>query len=761
MNRSFFNRRASVVQTIRVTKSSLRPILFFSLFTLHSSLFTEVAAQLNTWQLHPSYQSGRAVAVAKQTVFAASKTGLFWLDESAGQPTPLTKQNGLTDAGVSRMQYLPDQNRLLIAYNSGALDLLGLSATGQPTDNVLTINTIRDATQLSGSRRTNHISRAGTDVYLSTDFGIAVLNLTRNEIRDTYRNIGPGGVAVRVLATATANDSLFALTDLGLLAGRLTTNLAFFGSWRVVTGPLGRTPDDLLTANGQLLATVGGRGVFGRQSGSWVSTLAFAADPLRLIPTPTGTGFGLLARNVAVLPNSSRPTPVGVNSPRLLDPRDAALTADGTQLWVADAVSGLFRLPTAGPPPPDGPASDQFAALVALPGGIAALPGGTGFDLFGTTTNRWQSFPTIPTNFGAAVFDRQQSVLYTAGNSNGLWQTSFNATGQTGPPTPVLLPATVPATISSLAIDANNNLWITTPQARFGTGPAALHVRLATSGQFQSYTTDRRDLLEVLIDDNGFLWLRLSPVYGGGLLVYDPNTNRSRFLSNVPNEGNLPGATVLSMVKDRNGAIWVGTSAGVTVFDNPAGVFAGNVNAFAPVFERRALLRTESITALAVDGGNRKWIGTSAGLYRFSPDGTQLLANFTTANSPLPANEIEAIAIDPTTGTVMVSTPSGLASYRGPATDPADALTGITIFPNPVRPDFTGTVGIRGLTNGAVVKILDAGGQLVYETRAEGGTATWNLSDYRGRNAQTGIYLVIVIAADGSEGLAGKLAVVR
>ena len=39
--------------------------------------------------------------------------------------------------------------------------------------------------------------------------------------------------------------------------------------------------------------------------------------------------------------------------------------------------------------------------------------------------------------------------------------------------------------------------------------------------------------------------------------------------------------------------------------------------------------------------------------------------------------------------------------------------------------------------------------------------ALWDLRDYRGRYAQTGIYLIIVITTDGIESVAGKLAVVR
>ncbi len=262
------------------------------------------------------------------------------------------------------------------------------------------------------------------------------------------------------------------------------------------------------------------------------------------------------------------------------------------------------------------------------------------------------------------------------------------------------------------------------------------------------------------------MWIRFGA--GAGLLVFDPMTNRSRFLTTERGQGGLLTNTVRALAKDRTGAIWVGTDLGPTVFDNPAGAFDGPVDAQPPLLNGRRLLANEVVTSIAVDGGNRKWIGTRTGLYRVAPDGSQLLDSFTADNSPLPANTIQALAVEPVSGRVFIQTGTapadrnkGIVSYRTSATEPAETLSRLTIFPNPVRPDFSGTVGINGLTDDATVKVLDAGGQLVYETRSQGGTATWNLRDYRNRPAQTGVYLIVVVAADGTEGLAGKLAVVR
>ncbi|UFH55087.1 two-component regulator propeller domain-containing protein [Spirosoma sp. KNUC1025] len=367
---------------------------------------------------------------------------------------------------------------------------------------------------------------------------------------------------------------------------------------------------------------------------------------------------------------------------------------------------------------------------------------------------RWSSSPVanITIGFNAAAYLASEQKLYLSNFGGGLWSQSD---GQA--PVAVTLPATIGPFITSLATDLAGNLWIAT--GGNNAQLATLHVR-RSNGQFQSFSSVyQTNILQILPDDNGFLWMRLGNA--GGLLIFDPQTNRSRFLDNRSGQGLLPNNNVRSLVNDRNGIIWVGTDLGPVVFDNPYGIFDGFVDAQSPLINGRRLLANEVITAIAVDGGNRKWLGTLNGLYRVAPDGSQLLDTFTAVNSPLPSNTIQALAIEPVSGTVFIQTVNGLVSYRGTATEPIQELSGLTIFPNPVRPDFSGSVGINGLTDNATVKILDAGGQLVYETRSQGGTATWNLRDYRGRQAQTGIYLIVVVTSDGLEGLAGKLAVVR
>ena len=171
-------------------------------------------------------------------------------------------------------------------------------------------------------------------------------------------------------------------------------------------------------------------------------------------------------------------------------------------------------------------------------------------------------------------------------------------------------------------------------------------------------------------------------------------------------------------------------------------------------------MQTERVTALAVDGGDRKWMGTENGLWLFGPTGEELIYNFTRANSPLPSNRILDVSIHDKTGEVFIATDEGLVSFRSDATAPGD-FSSVKIYPNPVPPGFRGLVGIEGLTENAFVKITDASGRLIYNTQANGGSASWNVLDLQGRRAATGVYLVFSTSFDGSESYVGKVAVVE
>jgi hypothetical protein len=152
---------------------------------------------------------------------------------------------------------------------------------------------------------------------------------------------------------------------------------------------------------------------------------------------------------------------------------------------------------------------------------------------------------------------------------------------------------------------------------------------------------------------------------------------------------------------------------------------------------------------MAIDGGNRMWIGTAnSGLFLIEDD-TITVARFTEDNSLLPSNTIQSIAIMPTTGEVFVGTNKGIASYRSDASAPREDLSQAYAFPNPIRPDYGGMISIAGLMEQTIVNIVDAGGNLVCKTRSHGGLAVWDGRLPDGQRAKSGVYTALCNEPNG------------
>jgi hypothetical protein len=172
------------------------------------------------------------------------------------------------------------------------------------------------------------------------------------------------------------------------------------------------------------------------------------------------------------------------------------------------------------------------------------------------------------------------------------------------------------------------------------------------------------------------------------------------------------------------------------------------------------LLETQTVTAIAVDGANRKWLGTSGGgVFLVSDDGQQTIVSFNKENSPLISNNIKDIEINDNTGEVFFATDLGIVSYKGTATTGHADFFDVYVYPNPVMSNYTGEITITGLVSNVDVKITDVAGNLVYETRALGGQAQWNAMNFKGERVKTGVYLVFNSNVDGTKTYVTKILV--
>ncbi|WP_224999875.1 hypothetical protein [Cesiribacter sp. SM1] len=767
--------------------TKLLPLLLLLFFSATARAQGDIP--IGSWRTHFSYAQVQEVALAGSRVYAASENGFFYYDKASAEIVELGPLRGFNDVGVSTLLWQEQSNLLLIGYGSGNIDLL---QDGRVT-NIPTISTA----SISGSKTIRGTAFRGDSAILATDYGISILQLAQARLADSYLNLGPGGTRAGVYSLAVLNDSLYAATDAGLIANRISSsvNLNDFSSWQRYGANSGLPEEGthfVVALGEQLWAANRAGGLYQKQGATWLPAAFNEEGGITDLQAAAGGDALIITTERAVyryLPGQQ--TYNRISSDLIIEPVTAVQDAAGFY-WVGDAFNGLLTN-TEGSfarRSPDGPLSDavnslQFAngQMVALYGGYTASgnPLGTrGFSTF-TTTRGWTNYHPqqragshpMPEarDLVAAAFSTADNSWYLASYSDGLlsWRPEDDAfilyglntegvsfTGARDLPDRVLL--------SGVGVDSEGRVWMSSYNSS-----RPLHRFNPSEESWQAYLAGNSTAAlaqQLIIPYTNDIWLRLRPAAASaeGILVFNPEKQPDvRSLNRNLGTGGLTANQVYSLQEDLEGSVWVGTQDGVVYVTNPAAVLSSaDVDAALPVYQQRPLLDESLITAIAVDGGNRKWIGTRSGVWLVGDAGDTLYQHFTTANSPLPSNNIQAIAIHGQTGEVFIATDQGLVSYRsGATTGGSTHAAAIKIFPNPVRPGYRGQVGITGLVQDAVVKITNTAGYLVRELEAEGGTAAWDLRDSRGNEVATGVYLVFSANALGTEALVGKLAVVR
>ncbi len=257
------------------------------------------------------------------------------------------------------------------------------------------------------------------------------------------------------------------------------------------------------------------------------------------------------------------------------------------------------------------------------------------------------------------------------------------------------------------------------------------------------------------------------------ITVINRNTGASRVFSTFTDQdGNSFGSGVLyffTATEDKNGNVWVGTSSGPIVLSNLSNIMNSNYRISRVKVPRNDgtnyadyLLEDEDINTIVVDGANRKWLGTtSSGLYLVSETGSEILENHTTDNSLIPSNLIYDMDINNATGELFVATDLGVASYRADVSETAPDYDNVIAFPNPVRPEYTGSITVQGLMENSLVKITDVAGNLFSEGYSNGGTYTWDGRTATGERVKTGVYLVYASQSGGKSGVVTKIMIVN
>lgn len=230
-------------------------------------------------------------------------------------------------------------------------------------------------------------------------------------------------------------------------------------------------------------------------------------------------------------------------------------------------------------------------------------------------------------------------------------------------------------------------------------------------------------------------------------------------------------ARISAITEDKDGRIWVGTDIGIITFNSAADLLNSNMTINRVKVPRNDgttfadyLLDNQHVLSIAVDNSNRKWLATiSNGLYLVNEDGSEILEHFTVENSLIPSNKIYSVICDPNSNSVFIGTDVGLVEYSSTSSPAMSDYSNVYAYPNPVRPDYTGWITIKGLMENSLVKIADSAGNVFFSTRSEGGMVTWDGCNSSGERVKTGVYYVFASQNENenSSGVVTKILVVN
>ncbi|MBC7654953.1 MAG: T9SS type A sorting domain-containing protein [Oligoflexus sp.] len=750
-----------------------KKLIFFLLLFAQISKAQQVP--LGQWRTHLPYNQVLSVAGNAEQTYCATNGGVFTIDNNTGEINKLSTINGLADVRSTLVAYNSTTQQTLITYQNSKIDLL-------KNNEIIHLNEIFDKKGL-GNKAINAVTFKNQFAYLSCGFGIVVYDLERKEVKDTYF-IGANSSNLEIYEIAIENQNIYAATADGIFSNTLNNpTITDANSW-IKQGisqnyPSGTTKSITLF-NGYIYG-VFNTGVYKFKNNNWQLTAIFTPDVKKVKSSNnqllTIAPFRIISydNNENILKNIQNTSNFSNANDVIITKENEFLIADGNKGLVKTSNGNTFSFIL-----PNGPNTSSVQNLAYKNGRIILSPGtisqnfspgfnNDGYSVFENET--WKSYSSANTQSFFPIRDIVISV--SSSTSKNIFLGSFlNGVLDFNPDNLELkiynqnnssLQTTIgdPANIriSGLAYDSDGKLWV----AQYGVAKP-LSVKTETN-QWTSYgfpdeiPNPFAAVTGLLIDQENNKWLSIR---NDGLVIF--NGSISKKLGFGANNGAIPGSNVNSLTLDKEGAVWIGTNQGVAVVYNPQDAFNGQKVEIPNLIEGqflKPLLANENINCITVDGANRKWIGTNNGVWLFNKDGSKQILNFNINNSPLLNNGVLSIAISDETGEVFMGTASGIISYKGDATGSISKMTKVIAYPNPVRPGYNGTIGIKGLVDKSSVKITDISGNLVYETTANGGTATWNGKNFNGETASSGVYLILVVNKDGSDTAVSKILIIR
>jgi ligand-binding sensor domain-containing protein len=750
------------------------------------------------WQGYFSFNKITDISESSLHIFASSENAFFSKNLSTNDIKTTTSIDGLKAETITAFYHSESVNKTFVGNSNGLLLVVNQDGS------ILYKSGIRDEVPVpAGIKQINHFLEYNNKLYISTNYGVSVFDLATYEFGDTYY-MGPQGSYISVQQTCVNNGFIYAATQGNSVGSGIRkvsiTNpfLNDYNQWIDISGSYWNG----ITAFNNFVYAASSDNKLIKYNGTSLAQVAQYSQ--KIVDIRTYNSYLIVATQNEVFVYDTNMIQVfhvqntQISSNTII----TCATVIDSIVYVGTKEDGLFSFTISNPNSfetllPSGPVNNKIfrlkksiSALWVLYGSYSIYynPYNPGLGTYPISKyniqNGWSILP-YSSLFGAkslsniAFNPTNDNIFYVSSYYSGLLKivnevptNLFNQanTGSNGleplvdPSCPTCGPD---VRINGPAFDKNGDLWMTN---NYLTKPLKV---LRSNGQWQSYDFTSAESVNDLkdtsygipvVDKNGTKWLSKDR---NGIIAFNEKYNNKFITIKTGTSGNLPNGNVRCLAIDNKNQLWIGTTTGLRIIPSVDSFISETDIQSKPIIIlendlAQELFYDQFIVDIAVDGANRKWVSIGeSGVYLVSPNGQETIYHFTKENSPLPSNTINDIEIDGVTGEVFFATDKGLVSFKGSATIASGDLNSVYAFPNPVRPEYTGTVKIANLTNKATVKITDIEGNLVYETTSEGGTIEWDTTAFGEYKVASGVYMILVSAQDGIETTIKKVMIIR
>lgn len=693
----------------------MRKILLI-LFIYISTVFHACASAVGTWHVYPSYANLTEISPAGDVCFGLASGSLFAYNNATGEMTTFNKTTGLAGIEINHIAWSQQAKRLVVAYGDGNIDLVSTAGDITNVPGLYMSETVSD-------KAINHIYINGHCAYMSIGVGVMKLDAKKGVIADTYQ------LGFAVDHSYVKDGYLYAVSKAqGTWRGLLTDNLLDKNRWQRVGGYTALTDNRI--------------NVRDASTGLWW----------------TRNDAGRLACYT--------------------------LADDGTRTYKTEGVL------------PEGPASNHFYRLYMHGGKLYSVGGAFAEEIDGNYSGEvkiwdgmtWSLFeqPTRQqlghnnVDYLCLDFDPQNEGHVMVGAKSGLYEFQNGKFVKCYSIDNSPLESAAPdnnlnyVMASAVKYDMDGNLWVLNNQSDDPIKQLSNDNKWNVFSHKELAYDDAWDLKRIFISQtNGYMWFVNNHWEATRVYAYDYKNDKLYFVGgpiyNNEDGTNITPIYLFDIQEDIDRNVWIATSSGPLYFTQ-----ADIMNCSGNVVQHKVprndgtnladyLLGNIETRCIAFDGGNRKWIGTSDGLFIISDDCNTQIGHYTVDNSPLPSNIIHDILVDKNSNMVYIATDKGLCSYSNDATEPSEIMDkdNVYAYPNPVTPEYTGDVTIVGLSFNADVKIVTSNGVLVNSGRSIGGTYKWNGRDLKGKRVTSGVYMVETATQDGGKGVVCKIAIVN